>query len=166
MVLDDVDFSMDNSCISCYPKNIQDALKKFWVYLCTKEYGKHIIKTYRKGFIGVPSELLGETVIDNNPLNDIFHKYYSDKGDFTLGIDNIRNCIVPAYFCNDGNFYIFTEEMLSNDAMWEEMANSDIRKNTYEYREDLDLDTQYAIYRKDKYKGTKRRGNKYNFKAN
>lgn len=139
----------DPKCLEGYPENIQKALKIFMQYSDRDKYGKHIVKTYNVGCIGIASELNSEMIINNNPICRIFEKYYPNLGSFTIGINNITNRIFPCY-TKDGKFHSFTEDMIANKEMWDEMAECKLVESTYEYEEDIPVNLQYLTYYQNK----------------
>ena len=132
-----------------YPENIRKALNVFLNYVGNNKYGKHIIKTYNIGFIGVASELNKETIIDNNPICNIFEKYYPNIGTFSIAINKHTERIFPCYIQN-GEYHNFTEDMIANKEMWDEMAECVLIENTYEYEEDLPMNIKYMEYKQKK----------------
>lgn len=137
---------MEEIIFDGYPENIQKALKLFMQYSSDNKYGKHIVKTYNMGYIGIASELHSETIMNNNPISRIFKKYYPNLGSFTIGVNNVSKRIFPCYVENE-NYHSFTEEMIANKEMWNEMAKVGLIESTYEYEEDWPLDLQYMEYR-------------------
>lgn len=139
----------DPKCLDGYPENIKKALNVFLNYVRNNKYGKHIIKTYDIGFIGVASELNKETIIDNNPICNIFEKYYPNIGTFSIAINKHTERIFPCYIHN-GEYHNFTEDMISNKEMWKEMAKFKLIESTYEYEEDLPMNIKYLEYKQNK----------------
>lgn len=134
------------TCLDGYPENIRKALNVFLNYVGNNKCGKHIIKTYNIGFIGVASELNKETIIDNNPICNIFEKYYPNIGTLSIAINTHTKRIFPCYISN-GEYHSFTVDMIANKEMWNEMAECKLIESTYEYEEDLPMNIKYIEYK-------------------
>ena len=142
-----------------YPENVKTALKK--LYLCFCGEGKHIVKYYKIGYFGVTEGLQREVEIRQYPQTEILKKYYSQLGylgnvSMTYILHQNTGRISPAYYDNDtGRYYSFTEEMMRNDAMWDEMAEVKLTDPTVEYAEEKSLDEQYEEWKQYQHKGKK-----------
>lgn len=151
MKIDEVNTSNLDKYLEDYPKNVKTALKK--LYLCSCGEGKHIVKYYKIGYFGVPEGLQREVEIRQFPQNEILKKYYPELGNvrmtFCIHLDTSR--ISPVYY--DTEYHSFTEEMMGNKAMWDEMANVKLSP-TVEYAEEKPLDEQYEEWKQYKLKGT------------
>lgn len=154
----------DEKSLRGYPENIRKALNVFLNYVGNESYGRHIIKTYNIGNIGVASELNKETIINNNPICNIFEKYYPNLGSFTIAVNKRIKRIFPCYI-KDGEYHNFTEEMIANKKMWDEMSECKMIESTYEYEEDLPMDIKYMKYKQnmiiDRYTKTNEIANKW-----
>ena len=152
MKIDELNTSNLDKYLDGYPGNVKTALKKLSLCLCGKGT-KHIVKFYKIGYIGVSDGLQREVEIKQNPLTDILKKYYPELGylgnvSMTFSIHENTGRISPAYYDNDTErYYSFTEEMIGNTAMWNEMANVNLPASTVEYAEELSLDIQYAVWK-------------------
>lgn len=160
MEIDEVNTSNLDKYLEGYPENVKTALSNLSLCLCGKG-SKHIVKFYKIGYFGVPDGLQREVEIKQNPYSDILRKYYPELGylgnvSMTFSIHQYTGRISPAYYDNDTErCYSFTEEMMGNTAMWDEMANVESPKPTVEYAEEKHLDEQYEEWKHCQRKGTK-----------
>lgn len=152
MEIDKVNTSNLDKYLEGYPENVKTALKK--LCLCYDGEGEHIVKYYKIGYFGVPEGLQRELKIRQYPQKEILKKYYPELGylgnvSMTLSFNRDTGRISPAYYDNDtGRFYSFTEEMIANTAMWDEMANVKLSLPTIEYAEEKPLDEQYEEWKR------------------
>lgn len=159
MKIDEVIASKLDKYLECYPQNVKTALNKLYICLCG-EGCKHIVRFYKIGYFGVPVGLQRKVEINQNPLTDILKKYYPELGylgnvSMTFSVHEDTGRISPAYYDNDTErYYSFTEEMMGNTAMWEEMSNVELHTPTVEYAEEKPLDEQYEKWKQYQMKGT------------
>lgn len=159
MKIDEVNTSNLVKYLDGYPENVKTALKK--LYLCFGGEGKHIVKYYKIGYFGVPEGLQREVEIRQYPQGEILKKYYPKLGylgnvSMTFSFHRDTGRISPAYYDSDtGRYYSFTEEMMGNNAMWDEMAEVKLTDPTIEYVEEKSLDEQYEEWEQYQREGTK-----------
>lgn len=152
MKIDEVNNPNVDKYLDGYPENVKTALRNLCLCLCCKDT-KHIVRFYKIGYFGVPDGLQREVEIKQNPLTDILKKYYPELGylgnvSMTFSVHEDTGRISPAYYDNDTErYYSFTEEMMGNTAMWDEMANVKLPVPTVEYAEEPSLDIQYAEWK-------------------
>ena len=164
MKIDEVNNPNVDKYLEGYPENVKTALSNLSLCLCGKGI-KHIVKFYKIGYFGVPDGLQREVEIKQNPYSDILRKYYPELGylgnvSMTFSIHKDTGRISPAYYDNDTErYYSFTEEMMANKGMWDEMANVELPKPTVEYAEEKPLDEKYDEWKQYQMKGTLINGN-------
>lgn len=149
MKIEEVNTSNLDKYLEGYPENVKTALKK--TYLCfAKDACKHIVKYYKIGYFGIPDGLQRWEEIKICPQSQILKKYYPEIGNasITFSVHEMTGRISPAYYDYDTNeFHSFTEDMMGNNAMWNEMAEVKLTDPTIEYAEELSLDAQYAEWK-------------------
>lgn len=167
MEIDEVNTSNLDKYLEGYPENVKTALSNLCICLCGNGC-KHTVKFYKIGYFGVPDGLQREVEIKQNPLTDILKKYYPELGylgnvSMTFSIHENTGRISPAYYDNDTErYYSFTEEMIGNTAMWNEMANVNLPASTVEYAEELDLHIQYLEWTQNRIIEEKKKANEAN----
>lgn len=167
MKIDEVNNPNVDKYLDGYPENVKTALRILCLCLCCKDT-KHIVRFYKIGYFGVPDGLQREVEIKQNPLTDILKKYYPELGylgnvSMTFSVHEDTGRISPAYYDNDTErYYSFTEEMMGNKEMWDEMAAVKISEPSVEYAEELDLNIQYQEWTQNRIIEEQKKANEAN----
>lgn len=146
MKIDELNTSNLDKYLTGYPENVKTAIKK--AYLCLNyDCCTHTVKYYKIGYFFAEEGLQREIITKINPVFEIWKKYYPNIGEdthMTFGVHEMSGRLFPAYFdYKTGEYHSFTEEMMRNEEMWDEMAAVKISEPSVEYAEELDLNIQY-----------------------
>lgn len=150
MKIDELNTSNLDKYLTDYPENVKTAIKK--AYLCLNyNCCTHTVKYYLIGFFFAEEGFQREVITKICPVFQIWKKYYPNIGEdtqMTFGVHETSGRLFPAYFDYiTGEFHSFTEEMMGNKEMWDEMAAVKISEPSVEYAEELDLNIQYQEWK-------------------